>query len=156
VASKKKAQGRRPEPKTSRLPVIAALALVIAVGAFVLLRPRSAPPASQVSPGAAASVPSPAGDVASVPEPVPDGPGSNDPFIAPDLPPIPLHVGPPSRPVPILKAVYEFAARRPDVLSRVPCFCGCEHDGHQANDDCFVAARDAEGRVVSWDGHGVT
>ena len=38
------------------------------------------------------------------------------------------------------------AAKHPEVLSKVPCFCGCENRGHRHNDDCFVAARDARGR----------
>ncbi len=37
----------------------------------------------------------------------------------------------------------------------VPCFCGCEHIGHQGNDDCFVAQRDADGNVT-WDPHGLS
>ena len=55
----------------------------------------------------------------------------------------------------VVRAVYEFAARRPDVLRRVPCFCGCERNGHQDNEDCFVARRDPDGRP-SFDSHGLT
>jgi hypothetical protein len=54
-----------------------------------------------------------------------------------------------------VRAVYEFAARRPDVLRYVPCFCGCERNGHQDNEDCFVASRAADGRP-EWDRHGLT
>ena len=46
----------------------------------------------------------------------------------------------------IVRAVYVFAAKHPEVLSYVPCFCGCETRGHKHNDDCFVAARDAQGK----------
>jgi hypothetical protein len=70
------------------------------------------------------------------------------------LPPVPFSpyaAAPPD----VVGAVYEFAARRADVLRYVPCFCGCERNGHQDNEDCFVASRDAAGRP-EWDAHGLT
>jgi hypothetical protein len=69
------------------------------------------------------------------------------------LPPLPIGV-PPQRPIEVVRAVYAFAARHPEVLDYVPCFCGCEHNGHARNTDCFVARRDAGGRVT-WDPHGM-
>jgi hypothetical protein len=65
-----------------------------------------------------------------------------------------MPVGTASRPPEVVKAVYEFAARHPEVLQYVPCFCGCEHSGHSGNDDCFVKERDASGNVT-WDPHGM-
>jgi hypothetical protein len=50
--------------------------------------------------------------------------------------------------------VYEFAARHPEVSRYVPCYCGCEADGHRNNEACFVGARDANGNVTAWDTHG--
>ena len=79
---------------------------------------------------------------ASRPSPAPAGP----------LPPIPF-AGQPARPLAVVQAVYEFAARHPDVLQYVPCYCGCERAGHRGNHDCFVRSRDANGRVT-WDSHG--
>lgn len=70
------------------------------------------------------------------------------------LPPIPTSPYAAASPE-IVQAVYEFAARRPEVLRYVPCFCGCERNGHSGNEDCFVANRDAEGRPT-WDSHGLT
>jgi len=70
------------------------------------------------------------------------------------LPPVPFSpqaAAPPD----VVRAVYEFAARRPDVLRFVPCFCGCERSGHQDNEDCFVESRAADGRP-SWTSHGLT
>ena len=69
------------------------------------------------------------------------------------LPPIPYEGYPAPRPMPVVAAVYEFAARHPEVLQYVPCFCGCERHGHNGNHDCFVKSRDAAGRVT-WDSHG--
>lgn len=75
---------------------------------------------------------------------------------APDvLPPLPIEAFPAARPVEVVQAIYEFAARHPEVLRTVPCFCGCEGAGHKGNDDCFVRSRDAQGQV-SWEAHGAT
>jgi hypothetical protein len=57
--------------------------------------------------------------------------------------------------MPVVQQVYEFAARHPEVLSYVPCYCGCERGGHKANHDCFVKARAANGRITEWDAHGM-
>jgi Protein of unknown function with PCYCGC motif len=72
-----------------------------------------------------------------------------------EIPPLPVTPFAPARPMEVVRAVYAFAARHPEVLSHVPCFCGCESRGHQHNDDCFVAARDARGRPTAWEPHGV-
>jgi hypothetical protein len=69
----------------------------------------------------------------------------------PPVPTSPYAAAPPD----VVRAVYEFAARRPDVLRHVPCFCGCERNGHQDNEDCFVAARGPDGRPT-WADHGLT
>lgn len=73
--------------------------------------------------------------------------------LADHLPPLPFVPSP--RPRTVVEDVYAFAARRPDILKYVPCFCGCENSGHKGNDDCFVAARDVKGRVTRWDAHGM-
>ena len=61
---------------------------------------------------------------------------------------------PAARPQPVVQAAYEFAARHPEVLRYVPCFCGCERNGHADNEDCFVSGRDADGRP-RWETHGM-
>ncbi len=54
-----------------------------------------------------------------------------------------------------VRAAYEFAARHPEVMRYVPCFCGCnKHYGHGSSEDCFVASRAKDGRTVSWNQHG--
>lgn len=72
-----------------------------------------------------------------------------------DIPPMPTAPFPPARPPEIVRAVYTFAAKHPEVLSHVPCFCGCENRGHKHNDDCFVTERDAKGRPTKWEAHGL-
>jgi hypothetical protein len=72
-----------------------------------------------------------------------------------NLPPLPFQAYAPPRPPEVVRAAYVFAAEHPEVLSYVPCFCGCERAGHRGNDDCFVAKRDASGDVVEWEPHGL-
>ena len=71
------------------------------------------------------------------------------------LPPLPTADYPLPRPSSVVREVYEFAGRRPDVLQYVPCFCGCEQAGHVGNDDCFVKSRDASGKPTEWEAHGM-
>jgi hypothetical protein len=54
-----------------------------------------------------------------------------------------------------VRAAYLFAAEHPEILSYVPCFCGCERGGHSGNEDCFVAARNEKGDVTAWEPHGL-
>ena len=84
-------------------------------------------------------------------------PGTKPPLPAPPgaLPPLPPVSFEPVRPMPIVQQVYEFAGRHPDVLSYIPCYCGCEHVGHTSNHDCFVKSRAPSGRVIEWDTHGI-
>lgn len=70
-------------------------------------------------------------------------------------PPIPFAAYEPPRPRGMISAAYRFAADHPEILSYVPCFCGCERSGHGANHDCFVKSRAPNGDVVEYDEHGV-
>jgi hypothetical protein len=71
------------------------------------------------------------------------------------LPPLPRVDFEPVRPMPVVHEVYEFAARHPEVLQYVPCYCGCERAGHNGNHDCFVKSRASTGHIVEWDAHGL-
>jgi hypothetical protein len=71
------------------------------------------------------------------------------------LPPLPFQEYAPPRPMETVRGVYRFAAEHPEVLSYVPCFCGCERGGHRGNDDCFVKARNTAGDVTEWEPHGL-
>ena len=46
-----------------------------------------------------------------------------------------------------VREAYEFAARRPDVIKYMPCFCGCWREEHRSNYDCFIDEVHADGRV---------
>lgn len=94
---------------------------------------------------------------ATVSPPTPAAPGvatTADWAFPADLPALPLLTTALPRSADAVRVAYEFAARHPDVLGQVPCFCGCHKLGHRSNHDCFVAARDARGRVT-WDAHGM-
>jgi len=122
-------------------PTTAALGALLLFGAVSACSTStdSTPPASS-APAAAAPAQAPA--------------APRDPrLLADDLPLLPDGVTMAVRPVEVVRATYEFAARHPEVLSYVPCFCGCERGGHKGNHDCFVSSRDASGRVTGWEAH---
>jgi hypothetical protein len=116
-----------------------------------------ATPVPQAAPAAPAQpVAEPVAHPASVPS-AQDAPDTTRPVDVKDseLPPFPVTPYPWSRPREVVESIFKFAARHPEVLSKVPCFCGCERMGHRGNDDCFVKARDARGRPTQWEEHGV-
>ena len=142
-----------PVPKTPRgrdlLAALAIVALAPGMTAFMFLRSSPLGPAEAIVHAATTSMAS----MTQAPMrnttkkvPPPDAP----------LPPLRLNEYTAARPLEQVRTVFEFAARRPDILQYVPCFCGCQAGGHRANDDCFVAARDAEGRVTAWEPHGIS
>jgi len=51
------------------------------------------------------------------------------------------------------RAFYAFAGRNADVLTYIPCYCGCESQGHKSNHECYVEQRAADGRVTKWNDH---
>jgi len=61
----------------------------------------------------------------------------------------------PTHPIEFIRAAYAFAARRPDVVRYLPCYCGCEKQGHQSLQFCFVKKRTASG-IAEWDHMGFT
>jgi hypothetical protein len=78
---------------------------------------------------------------------------ANPRFLAKDLPLLPLGVEHAVRPLTVMHATFQFAARHPEVMKFVPCFCGCHRGGHKDNHDCFVSGRDAAGKVTTWEPH---
>jgi Protein of unknown function with PCYCGC motif len=59
------------------------------------------------------------------------------------------------RPPEVIRSTYQFAAEHPEVLSYVPCFCGCDQSGHRSSEDCFVKSRAKNGDVSEWNEHGI-
>ncbi len=54
-----------------------------------------------------------------------------------------------------VRETYAFAARHDDILAYVPCYCGCENEGHKSVLDCFVKGRTKTG-APKWDRMGYT
>ena len=52
-----------------------------------------------------------------------------------------------SAPRVVLEA-YTFAVAHPEVLTQLPCYCGCGAIGHTSNYACYVAGSDPDGAVV--------
>ena len=61
--------------------------------------------------------------------------------------------GEPAQPIEVVRAMYAYAVRRPDVLQYMPCYCGCEKQGHRSNRDCFVKGKTKAG-LPKWDAMG--
>jgi hypothetical protein len=55
-----------------------------------------------------------------------------------------------------VKETYIMASNYSNVLSQVPCFCGCAADGHKNNLNCFIDQMGPNNTVEAWDNHGVT
>lgn len=54
-----------------------------------------------------------------------------------------------------IQQAYAFAARREDVVSYLPCYCGCARQGHTSLRSCFLKSRTSDGKPV-WDAMGFT
>jgi hypothetical protein len=50
---------------------------------------------------------------------------------------------------------YAFAARHPDILRSIPCYCGCRREAHDSVLACFVKRTTTSGLPV-WNDHGLT
>lgn len=50
-----------------------------------------------------------------------------------------------------LEQAYQVALDMPEDLAQVPCYCGCNAEGHKSNLDCFVKERNGDN--VLFDDH---
>ena len=133
-----------PSEPRGKSPAIAAGLIVVALGVGVWTFLGDAAPAEQAAASAAAQFP----DRGPIPADLKPHPQEN-------LPPLNFPGYPMARSPEVVRAAYKFAAEHPEILSYVPCFCGCERSGHRGNEDCFVKARDVNGDVVEWEEHGM-
>jgi hypothetical protein len=134
-----------PAARSSTPLLVAALAVIVAI-AGVFAYTRSVRDVAATESGLAVA----RTDVAQTAPTVPLKPHKQV-----NLPPLPFQAYAPPRPPDVVRAAYVFAAEHPEILSYVPCFCGCERSGHKGNEDCFVAKRDGAGDVVEWEPHGL-
>lgn len=63
--------------------------------------------------------------------------------------------GRPTHSIEAIRAAYAFAANREDIVRYLPCYCGCEREGHRSLRDCFIEARAADG-MPKWGPMGYT
>jgi hypothetical protein len=165
---------RQPNKPQGLSPFLWVGGLVVAVAiAVVVLRPQAEPAAPAASaasttehseaahadhvesqqPAGAAATQAPAPDAATMAKV--EAAAKLGPHKQQNLPPVPFQGYTPPRPPEVITAAYQFAAEHPEILSYVPCFCGCERAGHSGNHDCFVKSRAPNGDVTEWDPHGV-
>jgi hypothetical protein len=133
------------EPKRRSGALIGAVVVVVAALGLMLYMRESGP---VVEPSTAAAAAQPA----AAPAPVP---ADLKPHLQQNLPPLQFPGYPTPRSPEVVRAAYTFAAEHPEVLSYVPCFCGCERSGHRGNEDCFVRERAVNGDVIAWEDHGM-
>lgn len=136
------------------MPLVIGVIVVaaVAIGAFAMLK-------SEPEPASAAAVASsPAAPVTPAAEPAPEAVApavALAPHPQKEFPPLQLPAYPLGRSPEVITAAYRFAAEHPEILTYVPCFCGCERMGHKGNEECFVKARAANGDVSEWEPHGM-
>jgi hypothetical protein len=51
-----------------------------------------------------------------------------------------------------VQEAYRFAAANPEVLTQIPCYCGCGAMGHTSNYACYVSGENDDGSLV-FDSH---
>ena len=51
-----------------------------------------------------------------------------------------------------VQQAYQFAVANPELLSQIPCYCGCGGMGHGSNYACYVQGMDTGGGIA-FDGH---
>ena len=47
-----------------------------------------------------------------------------------------------------VQQAYRFNVANPDVMTQLPCYCGCGSMGHTSNYSCYVSSVDADGKVT--------
>ena len=172
VQSKQPTQKPAPKPQKPSTSgnVLFAIAVIAVIGGgvFLFMLSGSSQPAAAVdtaaavaadatalakdaTPASTATSETPAQDATAVPT----APPKKRPPANAAVPPLAFGDYTPARPWDQVNSAHEWAAQHPDVAQYIPCFCGCEQMGHKGNDDCFVRARDPEGRVTQWEPHGI-
>lgn len=51
-----------------------------------------------------------------------------------------------------VRKAYQFAIANPDILTGIPCYCGCGAMGHTSNYACYVSGVDEKGSIL-FDNH---
>lgn len=51
-----------------------------------------------------------------------------------------------------VREAYQFAAANPEILTQIPCYCGCGSMGHTSNYACYISGKDSDG-LITYDLH---
>jgi len=51
-----------------------------------------------------------------------------------------------------VQQAYQFAFANSDVMTNIPCYCGCGAMGHNSNYSCYVSSVDVKG-TITYDSH---
>ncbi len=124
----------------------------IAAGTFAFIQSDRAEPVAVTAAAAPTSTPE---ATPPAPAPIPAPAVALKPHPQKQLPALQLPAYPLGRSPEVITAAYKFAAEHPEILTFVPCFCGCERSGHRGNEDCFVKSRAPNGDVTQWEPHGM-
>jgi hypothetical protein len=52
-----------------------------------------------------------------------------------------------------VQEAYRFAIANQELLSQIPCFCGCVAGGHTSNLSCYITEDGQPGSVLQFDNH---
>ncbi len=52
----------------------------------------------------------------------------------------------------VVSEAYRFAVANPEVLTELPCYCGCGGMGHTSNYSCYVSGENDDG-LLAFDNH---
>ena len=48
----------------------------------------------------------------------------------------------------VVQEAYRFAIANPDILAKLPCYCGCGSEGNTSDLDCFIQEFKPDGSIV--------
>jgi len=48
----------------------------------------------------------------------------------------------------VVRTSYQFAVANPEILTQLPCYCGCGGMGHTSNYSCYVSEQNPDGSVM--------
>ena len=52
----------------------------------------------------------------------------------------------------VVQEAYQFAVANPDMMTHIPCYCGCGDMGHTSNYACYVSGQGPDGEL-QYDSH---
>ncbi|MDI6696568.1 MAG: PCYCGC motif-containing (lipo)protein [Anaerolineales bacterium] len=47
-----------------------------------------------------------------------------------------------------VQQAYQFASANPEIMTQIPCYCGCGEMGHTSNYACYIGGKNADGSLI--------